>query len=141
MKGLPIIVHELKARLKFLCIASGRRRQVYDNSSPDIRPGELKRHCFGLIYLLFYVTVDDILDIYVMAYRYAGGPKKFYLPLGSKGIDIKLSSSTCPSKHGHGAILLRVIPRNQTPSGHKPRLQQRSTPPYCACTNFSTTKF
>ena len=35
---------------------------------------------------------------------------------GSNAIDILYGSVMCPSKHQHGATILRVILRNQTPS-------------------------
>ena len=49
MKALTVVVHELWAWLKFLCTRTRTAeadadfiRPWYDNSSPDIRPGELK---------------------------------------------------------------------------------------------------
>ena len=54
---------------------------------------------FGLVYLLFYVTINDNISvIFVTAHRCAVGLKKAELRSGSHAIDISLGSLRCPSK-------------------------------------------
>ena len=63
-----------------------------------------------LVNLLFTVTCNVISVMYVTEHRCAGGlKKKLNLRSGSHTIDISLGSLICPSKHRHGATLLRLF--------------------------------
>ena len=82
MKALSLLLLKLWPRLTFFVHAANAKTDVDTNTRaltldiPDLlnmyfsKGGQTlrsrskdKRHCFGLVYLLFNVTVDDISDI------------------------------------------------------------------------------